>query len=185
MLTPQEAVVATINLRLHQAALLLLVGGIAGALLTSRTSTALADDAVAVPDVVRAKRFEFLSPEGKKAGEIHWWPRQGPHLTLYRSNGEISFDLGVVTGDEPQMVVNNSKGEQVLLFQLSPRGHPAFTFSYAGARRTIVGVGPLGHALLGLNGHEAFPAASFALAEDGTPTFEVVAKDGTKIWKAP
>jgi hypothetical protein len=95
------------------------------------------------------------------------------------------LDVGVVPVDKPQIVVKNSKDQIVMTFGLELAGQPGLTFWDKGDVRTKVGIGPEGHAILGLHGKGPTLRAAVAVAEDGTPMFEAYDKDMKSVWKAP
>jgi hypothetical protein len=162
----------------------LLTGTVIGLLLARLPVPPAAAAPELLPDVVRAKQFELVSPDGKKAAELMWSPT-GPHLVLYTSNGVACFDLGVAPVDKPQILVKDSNNKFVMAFGLERAGQPGLTFYDGGSARTKVGVGPMGHALLSLTGKGGPPRLVLSVAEDGTPGIEAYDKDQKAIWKAP
>lgn len=149
-------------------------------------TAAAAQAADAVPDVVRAKRFELVDDTGKMRALLAMHPDGSPGLWLLDTAGKARGGLFVATDGRPTLSLYDAAGEPLAMLGVLPDGSwGLWLVDATGTPRAALGVRPNGTSGLALSDAAGEARALLATSADGSPDLQLRDAAGQVLWKAP
>jgi len=156
-----------------------------------------AAQAPAVPDVVRARRFEVVDAAGKPRAVLRVYSDGSPGLAFSDAAGKARAVLGVFSDGSPGLSFSDAAGKARAVLGVLHDGGPSLAFrDAAGKVRAAMHMTEDGNPSLRLEDKNGKPRAVLgATSLETTPTAEVTMRpesslvlfgtDGKLMWKAP
>ena len=188
---PEEAITMT-GKQFRALAVLTVVSGFLGGAVVNlvlRGGPAMAQAGGAVPEVVRAGRFEVVDDQGVMRaafGHLSVLWNNNPGLFLYDAAGKTRAELFLGDHGSPGLVLSGPDGLGRAAFDLEADGSPGVTFIGTGAKQLArFGLEADGSNALSLQDAAGKTRVKLGLGADGSPGMALHKKDGTVAWHAP